>query len=365
MWVLIITSFVALGLTYLESRERLKNGMALGFILVTAVAAIHYDYGNDYMSYYEFYDQCGAYSFNEIISNDKQYLGMEMGWVLLNYVFQYLGGFFSLIAVLSILQGVVFFNAIKNNVEKSWWPLAVFTYLFNFSFYALSFSMLRQSLVMTLFVMMWPLIRDRRWLPCLGIYVVCVLIHSSAAIMLLGIFVGLLPMKNIKAWSVSLLFFLALTLVSSGVRETIYSALLQIEIFEEYDRNYNVSSYQNTYGLGYVLILLPFLLSLFYAFKGRFDRQTKQLSLVYYLSFLIVPFGMEIYMLPRASLIFSIYSVLTVPVIYKQVKNTLTRAGFIFLYVFIYGYMYWGAFFGKNSVYAEPYETFHTIFSAT
>jgi hypothetical protein len=52
MYVLLFFSLFTILLTHLESKGQLKNGMAIGFVIMTILAVIRYDYGNDYMNYY-------------------------------------------------------------------------------------------------------------------------------------------------------------------------------------------------------------------------------------------------------------------------------------------------------------------------
>ena len=75
MYILIFVSLLSLFLTYLESAGQVKKGMAYGFGLLTLLAAIHYDFGNDYMPYYNTYNQITAFSFNSdaILNQDGHY----------------------------------------------------------------------------------------------------------------------------------------------------------------------------------------------------------------------------------------------------------------------------------------------------
>ena len=100
MYIVIFTSLLALLLTYLDSKNQMRNGMRIGFILVTLLAVIHYNYGNDYMAYLEVYDDVkkySAYNFNLIFDET---LFRDSGWALICYLFNHLGGFFMMVAVL-------------------------------------------------------------------------------------------------------------------------------------------------------------------------------------------------------------------------------------------------------------------------
>ena len=68
-----------------------------------------------------------------------------------------------MVAVLNVIQNVIYYKFIKANVERTWWPIAVFIYLFSTSFYLLNFSMMRQGLVIAIFLWMWKYIKNRKW----------------------------------------------------------------------------------------------------------------------------------------------------------------------------------------------------------
>ena len=105
MYIVSIFSIVALLFTFLESRGRFQNGMFYGFCLVTFLGCIHYDYGNDYMNYLNIYEDVIFYNHSiiDVFENGHRIYG-QTGWHLLCYLFQYLGGFFMMVAILNIFM---------------------------------------------------------------------------------------------------------------------------------------------------------------------------------------------------------------------------------------------------------------------
>ena len=126
MYIVIFCSLIALLLTYLESRNQAKGGMKWGFVIVTILGMIHYDYGNDYMFYYDVYKQVTSYRFD--LSGILGDYYREPGWALLCWLFKPIGGFFMMVAVLNLIQNMLVYRTINNYVEKKWWPLSVFIY---------------------------------------------------------------------------------------------------------------------------------------------------------------------------------------------------------------------------------------------
>ena len=89
MYIVAFISIIALLLTFLESKKILESGMRLGIILVTILGCIHYNYGNDYMAYYDIYRSVVAIKFNlsDIIAGEVY---KEPGWALLCYFFNHI-----------------------------------------------------------------------------------------------------------------------------------------------------------------------------------------------------------------------------------------------------------------------------------
>ena len=57
MYIVVFVTLIAILLTNLETRGQIKNGMLYGFVLVTLLGCIHYNYGNDYKGYLRWYDE--------------------------------------------------------------------------------------------------------------------------------------------------------------------------------------------------------------------------------------------------------------------------------------------------------------------
>lgn len=92
MFVIIVVSLLALFFTILESKEVLRGGMALGFIIITIVSMIRYDYGNDYMGYYDDFNNACKYDIEDIIIF-SEYI-KDSGWSFFCKLFEPFGFLF-------------------------------------------------------------------------------------------------------------------------------------------------------------------------------------------------------------------------------------------------------------------------------
>ena len=109
MLVVVSISLIAILLTFFDSRGKLKNGMWFGFVLITVLGCIHYNYGNDYIGYHEMFDEITnrPLQFEDLWDSSE---GHDAGWVVLNHLFKHLGGYFMMVIVLNIIQNVIYFR---------------------------------------------------------------------------------------------------------------------------------------------------------------------------------------------------------------------------------------------------------------
>mgnify|MGYP003292522139 CR=1 FL=1 len=361
MYVVIFCSLLALLLTYLESKHRLRGGMKLGFILVTLLGVIHYDYGNDYMSYYDIYKSIVNVPFN--LSNlIGGYIYKEPGWALINYAFKPIGGFFMMVAVLNVIQNVIYYRFIKDNVALSWWPMAIFIYLFSGSFYLLNFSMMRQGLAIAIFLAMWKYIKTRRWVVALIGLILASTIHSSALILLPFAFWGFLRMNNGKIWAILYVVLFCVLWSAEDFINRIFETVIVFEEFQDYS-NYLNDAEDVGYGIGFLINMLPFFVSIYYLLTDQVQAEKEhQLVAIATVGFMILPFSQIIPLIGRVGMYFNVFSIGAFTKAYSSIKYRYVRYGLVCIFVFMTLYDYW--LFFNVGVFSKSYSTFHTIFSA-
>lgn len=361
MFVVIIVSLLAILFTHLESQGRLKNGMAIGFVLVTIIAAIHYDYGNDYMEYYRRYKTVSSTPFNlsEIFEDTVL---LQPGWILINYLFTYFGGFFAMVAVLNIIQNYIYYRLIKDNVPSNLRVVSVAIYLCSSAFYLLNFSMMRQGLVVAIFASLWPWIMNKKVIRVLICLFLSSFIHKTALVLLPFAFWGFVPVNKGKILSVIyvVLFFLLMT--NTDLINSIMDKYMAVESFENYADYYGEFDNQRKYGLGFILGIIPFIISLYYINKNkRADRNSLLIVSLSCVGAFINPFADVIQMAGRLGAYFSVFTIVALPLTYNAIPNDFIRkiAYFFWLVLLLYSYY----MFFTNSVYAPYYKEFNTIFS--
>lgn len=360
MLVVTFISLIAIILTYLESRHIIKNGMMIGFIMITALLCIHYDYGNDYMSYYSIYNEIDStpFSWNNL-SNSMFH--QDSGWVLLNYIFKPFGGFFVLIFFLSIVQNVIIYKFIKHEVVSSYQVFSVFLYVMTTSFYLMSFSMLRQWFVVCVFLGCWSKIKERKWIFTLLVLYLCTFIHESAKLLLPFAFWGFMPVKNGKVVCIFLLVFFVVLLTANNLINDIFSFFQDSGKFDLYFDRYGDVSNELSIGLGFVLQLLPLLVTFWYLMNNFGSIDNKSLVLISSIGFIVMIFASVIPMAGRLASYFSIFRIASIPLMYSMIQNRVIKYSLIVVLILITTYDY--IIFFNNPVWIDKYSAFKTIFS--
>lgn len=363
MYIVLLCSLIALLLTHLETKGKMNGGMKWGVILTAFLGVIHYDYGNDYMPYYEVFKQVTSYPFDIDAILAKEYY-RDPGWVILCFLFKPIGGFFMMVATLNVIQNCIVYKFIKKYVDRKWWTMAVFIYLFVTSYYLMEFSMMRQIFVVIMFLGMWPYIIERKWwIPLIVIYL-CSFVHGSALVLLPFAFWGFIPMDNAKYVGVCYAIVLMLLWLFGDTLNTIFQfAMTMDDEFSEYADRYENAETGLKLGFGFIINMIPFVLSVIFLLSKNRIYTTKEKSLVALgaIAFLIIPFGQIIRLVSRISTYFGIFSIAALPLIYGNIKNKMVRFGFVTLYVLITIYDYW--LFFNEGAFVKSYSTFHTIFS--
>lgn len=361
MIVVVFFSFLAFFICYSGSLSRNKNSLAISFFIVTLLQVIHYDYGNDYMPYYQIYKDVVSYKFDfeDVISGTVR---KEPGFSFLCYFCEKIGGFFTLVAIISIIMGVAYYRFIKKYVNDEWIPLAFFIYLTSSNFYLLNFSMLRQGLAVSLFLMAYPFIEKKNIVLAFLFVFLAFSVHTTAAILFPFVFWGFLPVKHSKYLTYILGSLFVLLVLNAESVDSIFSMFLVLEDVDSYMKVYGDIDSQAKYGLGFVLQSLPFIVSLYYLYiTDNKELKEKRLVALASLGSLIIPFSLSNPMLGRIGIYFTAYTIATVPIVYSYIENDKIKFYLISIFMLLSLYSYY--LFFTNSVYSLYYQDFKTIFS--
>lgn len=366
MIVVTLFSTIAFLLTLLDSKKLLSGGMRLGFFITGFIAVIHYNYGNDYMVYYSDFISFMQrdWSLMQVLDGKANKFN-EIGWGLIYYTFSSFGrtGFFMIVGLISVFEAWVYYNLINKYVAREWWWLAVFVYLFTPGFYVYNFSMLRQGFVIAGFVSLFDIIKERKWFIAVPIIFLLTRIHTSANILYPFAFAGFLPVKKPAAYSIFFIVGFIACFLSVSIAQEFFDKFMQVQEFATYAEVYKSGKNSTTtYGIGFVINLLPFLVALLYLTKKGIPPTNALLVIIACVGSMTIPFAEIMPQVSRISLYFTTLTIATIPITYAAIKQPVFRAGLIGIYMFItcYGYV---TFFA-HPVWTDHFSTYHTILEA-
>lgn len=363
MIVVVFCSILSMLLTYLDSKERLRNGMAFSFVLLAFLGVIHYDYGNDYMAYYNIYNSIIYYkgSVTDILSGDVY---KDVGWTVLCLLFSHFGGFFVLIAAISIFENFTYYFLIKKFVPQRHWAFALFIYLFNYTYYLLNFSMLRQGLAIALGVMAVILLKKtthKYILPIILLFV-AFSIHSSSLICSLAYILCFFQYKNTKSLSIILSVLFVAFILSRDFMASFIEPFLVFDTFDGFLDKYSERGQVQGLGLLFLVNSIPlFVAASLYYKEATLSIDEKHLLLLASIGVMIVPFSTIALMISRLAIYFSVFSIVAFPIMYNKIANRSFRGALVALFIASQIYSYCDFF--TSQTYSIPYREFKTIFS--
>lgn len=179
IYIVTILGIVAMTISAIP-RNKFKYNLEAAWLLIFAFLAIRYDFGNDYMSYFDSFSW--GVSFDDELGVYRESRDLEFGWQLLCKLLHPIG-FFAFVALLTAFECYVFYMFTKKYVAERYYWLAIFIFIFNPSIMLIGSSAMRQMLAIAIFVNSIKYIEQRRLLP----YVISIFIasqfHTSASIL--------------------------------------------------------------------------------------------------------------------------------------------------------------------------------------
>ena len=364
MNIVLTFSIIAILCTILNSTGVWKYGLLIGFIITTSLLAIHYDYGNDYMAYLDWFESSSTMHLPNSFS-EFQELSRAPGWDLLNLLFFKLfggNGFFAMVAFISIIEGICYYTFIKTNVPVKWYWLAMATYILNVNFFMLSFSMMRQSLVMAILLVCFIWIQHKKIILPLLVMVLLSTIHQSILICIPLVLISYNNILSQKKWSVFLFGCWSLFLLMSSILEPIIQQFtITTQLFTEYLETY---AEQNdiSYGLGYILALFPFFIILFLLFNNKIAKEHMFLIITWSTSIILIPFCSVAPLIERIIIYFELTTIAIYPAILTYIKSPYLRISLLFIFLLLFCFSFYQNFYNPDSVYYQSYLKFTTIF---
>lgn len=365
MFVILIVSVFAFFLALLDSKKILKDGLLYAFILLTIIAAIRYDYGNDYKSYERIFETANRYSLSYVIEEHEnlQYIDStfkDIGAVILYKLFKPVG-FLIFVAVASIFTNATFYKLIKDNLCREQYWIGIFIYLFQFDFYVLPMSMIRQSLAIAICIWGVHFLVRKKYLFFIISYLIALSIHKSSAV-----FIPFLGIYFIPIWRGRIVFWviIAATLIvnfSSVFVNELLQGALGIESFIIYFQSYGNDAVGE---LGFVRKFLNYamyFLALYYLYTQKPTKHQYYLVMLSVVGFMFLPIAEMIPLVSRLSFYFNVFYIVSIPLALRIIKNQIVRISVANLIFIALLYQYYYLF--TNSIYTKYFIEYTSILS--
>ncbi|MDM8337652.1 EpsG family protein [Mediterranea massiliensis] len=359
MIITIIIGLFSVFIAYLAKYHNFKYGLEVAFLVLTFFMSIRYEWGSDYPSYLSIF-----YRINEnnivIWGNNSILDGSELGWTLLNFLF-YPFGFFGLVIFLTCLENFLIYSTIRRYVVRKWYWLAVFIYVFTSAFMLTGCSMMRQFLVMALFLYSIRYLFEKKILRFIGMIFLCMTVHATAIIIIPFLLLSFVLSKS-SGIKFCLLFcgtvlFVFLFFKMFVVKYADYLLLFGGAKYEKYLGN---ESEGINSGLG---LLFNFLMIVILSYKVRdLNKYYRNIMCLYSVYILFYPLYTIIPLTARLGYYFSFLSIVVFPCLLNKVKFDIVLLVFIILFMF-YTVVSFLGFFASPIWHDSMYE-YKTIFSA-
>ena len=338
---------------YLAKYKNTKWGLKVSFSLIFIFLALRYNFGNDYKSYLKAFIDINKYIQFDVFDKSNEF---EVGWTILYRIFRPLG-FFVMIAVLALINCLIYYRLIKKYVPVNYYWLAVFIYIFSPGFMLIHASAMRQSLAILLFLFSIDYIYNKntiRYFICIGL---ASLIHTSALILLPFYLLGFINRKiNITGGIILISIFISLFLFGKSINPVLNQFIaIYFEKYQIYQTALNLGT-----GLGVLYLSILFLLILYY---DRF--QNKESALVFkiaIISFTFIPLSLLISLIGRVGMYFAPATILVYPIILMNLKKTIYKTIFLTIFIFMTGYGFYTFF--SDEGWKVAFGTYQTILSA-
>lgn len=150
---------------------------------------------------------------------------------------------------------------------------------------------------------------------------------------------------------------------SQSILNDLFSYALTLDDdFSQYADTYGSGNNALKIGMGFVVNMIPFVLSILFLLdkKQNYSNSQKLIVSLATVSYLVTPFAQIIPLTGRLGMYFSIYKLGSIPLIYSNVRNKVIRDILLSLCLLMIFYDY--IIFFSSPIWVDKYTNFHTIF---
>jgi len=336
MLVTFVVGVVVVFFAYLVSLTRNPRYLFVSFIILFFYLALRYDFGNDYMNYYNIFDDIKRSNWSEVyrLANVNQFgQTMEFGYIYLNKVFSSFTNFYFFIAFQSFIFCIVYYQLIVKHVNYKYLWLSLFILIFHTSLLVRSISGLRQALAIFSFIYAIQYLINRDILRYSLFIIIAILFHYSAVLLFPLYFV----ISNKRISRTEPIIYLGLYFIVLFFGEILLTPIEYIVINFLPKYNFYIQDKEaNTISSGFGLIAntILYVIILFKAKKDNpADRVFYRLAAVF---MIISPISLIIINLARLSLYFAPALIVVIPNMMIKRSSILIKRVALVMAIFLY-----------------------------
>lgn len=276
-----------------RKNQKLQN---IAFVLLGLMASIRYVYGNDYRSYYRYYEQI-----------KMGYKTPFTGEVLFTGLNKMTPSFYVLIIITSVFFIYVIYRFIVDNLEGKYAWAGLFVFLVNPYLFLMNLSAIRQCVAMCFFIIAVHFAIKKKNVAYVGCVIIASLFHNSAIIL-----APVLLLANDKKVDIK-----RILLVVLGVTFLLNFGDL-ILFIENFIRNIRIFNYSSYIGDGNGNTLRATILSAVYFVYILFNLPNLEgkyliYGKMYLYSTILAILAYRVSMFTRLQMYFDIFSIIIVP----------------------------------------------------
>lgn len=348
--------------TFLEnSFKKYSKGLFGVFIVLLIFTAIRYDFGYDYLMYKDEFRIINSTPSSNWVLGMKR---LELGWVLLNKLFGFLG-FYYLIAFLALLYCSVFYFFIKTTLSKELYPIAILFFLITPGIFIIHQILLRQTVALLLFLTAILLIENKKniiW--SIVLVLLASLFHKSALLFLPIIFTKYLTVKKNHIYFLVILYFVIFIVSYFSFFHSIIYKIIDL-FFQNYAHYLKEQSYDSAVkinsGFGVFFSLINFGIILYFRnifLEKDFMKVIFFSTIVYYL---LTPLSLINGEFSRLLVYFQVFLIIIIPLVFSAIKNK--KLKYIYLITNILFSLHTLKCFFNNDGIEQKHNTYKTIFT--
>ena len=173
----------------------------------------------------------------------------------------------------------------------------------------------------------------------------------------------LVERNKLRYFSLSVLAVTLLVFLVSNFSSRLFDFVISMPVFSNYKLFYTGKISTNSYGLGFVLLSIPYVIMIYYMICRSKDisEDEKYLIILSYAAFLTKPFEfIGAALVARIGYCFSVFDITIIPILYRKIKIRIFRVALYISLFVITIYSYLGFF--ADPTYKDSFAEFHTIF---